>query len=84
MDNLLRKKEIFSYLLYWEVLNQVEKKVIFYPENRYALNVINRWNEYKFKLLNYFGFKRLSNGIKKSSYDEWLAEEVKKSLIWHN
>lgn len=84
MDNLRRKKKIFSYLLHWGVLNQVEEKVIFNPKNRYTLNIINRWNEYKFKLINHFGFERLSNGIEKSSYDEWWAEEVKKSLVWYN
>ncbi|MFX0122530.1 MAG: hypothetical protein ACFFAE_02775 [Candidatus Hodarchaeota archaeon] len=82
MDNLLRKKKMFSYLLHWGILKQVEEKVISNPKNGYTLNVINRWNEYKFKLINNFGFERLSKGIIKALYDEWWAEEVKKSLIW--
>jgi hypothetical protein len=82
MDNLLRKKKMFSYLLHWEILKQVEEKVIFNSKNGYTLNLINRWNEFKFKLINYFGFERLSKGILKASYDEWWAEEVKKSLVW--
>ncbi|MFW9904529.1 MAG: hypothetical protein ACFFFH_09375 [Candidatus Thorarchaeota archaeon] len=82
MYSLYQNFGISSMILNWKVLEKVEIDVIKNPKNKYGLEILNRWNEFIFKLVNNFGFDTLSNGIEKVDYDQWWISEVKRSLIW--